>query len=66
MYLFILDPTCLNLEKFQVVRRRIIAEGFRVDGRCLDEVRPLYCEAGNLPVLHGSSLFSRGDTQACT
>ncbi|CAA3005913.1 polyribonucleotide nucleotidyltransferase 2, mitochondrial [Olea europaea subsp. europaea] len=51
----------------QVVRRRIIGEGRRVDGRRLDEVRPLYCESGNLPVLHGSSLFSRGDTQVlCT
>lgn len=50
-----------------VVRNRIIAEGFRVDGRRLDEVRPLYCEAGYLPNLHGSSLFSRGDTQVlCT
>ncbi|KAH7851694.1 hypothetical protein Vadar_015417 [Vaccinium darrowii] len=50
-----------------VVRRRIIAEGLRVDGRRLDEVRPLFCEAGNLPQLHGSSLFSRGDTQVlCT
>ncbi|KAF5961969.1 hypothetical protein HYC85_003178 [Camellia sinensis] len=51
----------------EVVRRRIIDEGLRVDGRCLDNVRPLFCEAGNLPQLHGSSLFSRGDTQVlCT
>ncbi|KAF3444628.1 hypothetical protein FNV43_RR14321 [Rhamnella rubrinervis] len=51
----------------EVVRRRIIGEGVRLDGRRLDEVRPLYCEAGNLPMLHGSSLFSRGDTQVlCT
>ncbi|GAB2269457.1 Polyribonucleotide nucleotidyltransferase 2, mitochondrial [Dionaea muscipula] len=51
----------------QVVRRRIIKEGLRVDGRQLDEVRPIYCEAGNLPALHGSSLFSRGETQVlCT
>ncbi|KAH7532482.1 hypothetical protein FEM48_Zijuj04G0024600 [Ziziphus jujuba var. spinosa] len=51
----------------EVVRKRIIREGLRVDGRRLDEVRPLYCEAGNLPMLHGSSLFSRGDTQVlCT
>ncbi|KAL7190353.1 hypothetical protein ACSBR2_022601 [Camellia fascicularis] len=51
----------------QIVRRRIIAEGLRVDGRRLDEVRPLFCEAGYLPQLHGSSLFSRGDTQVlCT
>lgn len=40
-----------------------MSEGLRVDGRRLDEVRPIYCEAGDLPALHGSSLFSRGDTQ---
>nr|XP_043606853.1 polyribonucleotide nucleotidyltransferase 2, mitochondrial isoform X2 [Erigeron canadensis] len=51
----------------QVIRKRIITEGFRLDGRRLDEVRPVYCEAGNLPGLHGSALFSRGDTQVlCT
>lgn len=51
----------------QIVRRRILKEGARVDGRRLDEVRPVYCEAGNLPALHGSSIFSRGDTQVlCT
>ncbi|KAG9132108.1 hypothetical protein Leryth_022020 [Lithospermum erythrorhizon] len=51
----------------EVVRRRILAEGIRLDGRQLDEVRPLFCEAGYLPVLHGSALFSRGDTQVlCT
>uniref|UniRef100_A0A803MP82 polyribonucleotide nucleotidyltransferase n=1 Tax=Chenopodium quinoa TaxID=63459 RepID=A0A803MP82_CHEQI len=51
----------------QIVRRRILKEGARVDGRRLDEVRPVYCESGNLPALHGSSLFSRGDTQVlCT
>ncbi|GAB2230862.1 hypothetical protein Droror1_Dr00015157 [Drosera rotundifolia] len=51
----------------EIVRRRIIKQGTRVDGRQLDEVRPIYCEAGNLPALHGSSLFSRGETQVlCT
>ncbi|KAJ4769206.1 Polyribonucleotide nucleotidyltransferase [Rhynchospora pubera] len=51
----------------QVIRRRIIEKGLRVDGRQLDEVRPLYCESGTYPILHGSSLFSRGDTQVlCT
>ncbi|KAK2973328.1 hypothetical protein RJ640_027971, partial [Escallonia rubra] len=51
----------------EVVRKRILSEGLRVDGRRLDEVRPVFCEAGTLPVLHGSSLFSRGDTQVlCT
>ncbi|QCD95261.1 polyribonucleotide nucleotidyltransferase [Vigna unguiculata] len=51
----------------KVVRKRIIAEGHRVDGRQLDEVRPLYCEAGCISMLHGSALFSRGETQVfCT
>ncbi|KAK4477375.1 hypothetical protein RD792_016596 [Penstemon davidsonii] len=61
-----LSKTVDNVRK-KVVRRRIISEGLRVDGRRLDEVRPLYCEAGNLPVLHGSAIFNRGDTQVlCT
>ncbi|KAK2365540.1 Polyribonucleotide nucleotidyltransferase 2, mitochondrial [Trifolium repens] len=51
----------------KVVRNRIISEESRVDGRQLDEVRPLYCEAGYYPKLHGSALFSRGETQVlCT
>ncbi|CAL9014637.1 unnamed protein product [Prunus brigantina] len=60
-------PKAVDTVRKKVVRGRIIAEGFRLDGRRLDEVRPLYCEAGNLPMLHGSSLFNRGDTQVlCT
>lgn len=51
----------------KVVRKRIITEGYRLDGRQLDEVRPLYCEAGYISMLHGSALFSRGETQVlCT
>lgn len=51
----------------QVIRKRIIKEGLRLDGRQLDEVRPLYCESSTYPILHGSALFSRGDTQVlCT
>ncbi|KAK6155209.1 hypothetical protein DH2020_009457 [Rehmannia glutinosa] len=62
----VLSKTVDTVRK-KVVRRRIIGEGIRVDGRRLDEVRPIYCEAGNLPVLHGSSIFNRGDTQVlCT
>ncbi|KAK6129340.1 hypothetical protein DH2020_036913 [Rehmannia glutinosa] len=62
----VLSKTVDTVRK-KVVRRRIIGEGLRVDGRRLDEVRPIYCEAGNLPVLHGSSIFNRGDTQVlCT
>ncbi|CAL0317284.1 unnamed protein product [Lupinus luteus] len=60
-------PKAVDTVRKKVVRKRIIAEGFRLDGRHLDEVRPLYCEAGILPMLHGSALFNRGDTQVlCT
>ncbi|KAJ1416534.1 S1 domain [Sesbania bispinosa] len=42
------------------------AEGSRLDGRQLDEVRPVYCEAGYVSILHGSALFNRGETQFST
>eukprot|EP00741_Cyanophora_paradoxa_P012235 tig00020603_g11822.t1 len=47
----------------EVIRGLILDEGRRVDGRALDEVRPLTMEAGILPVVHGSALFARGETQ---
>ncbi|XP_077221044.1 polyribonucleotide nucleotidyltransferase isoform X2 [Tasmannia lanceolata] len=60
-------PKVVDNVRKKVVRRRIIKEGLRVDGRRLDEVRPLHCESGTYPILHGSSIFSRGDTQVlCT
>jgi polyribonucleotide nucleotidyltransferase len=46
------------------VRRLILDQGMRSDGRRADEIRPLSCEAGVLPCVHGSALFSRGETQA--
>ncbi|MCL6632022.1 MAG: polyribonucleotide nucleotidyltransferase [Alicyclobacillus herbarius] len=46
------------------VRRAIIYEGIRPDGRKLDEIRPISCEVGLLPRAHGSGLFTRGQTQA--
>lgn len=46
------------------VRRAIIFEGIRPDGRALDEVRPITSEVGVLPRTHGSGLFTRGQTQA--
>ncbi|MBR2709171.1 polyribonucleotide nucleotidyltransferase [Candidatus Saccharibacteria bacterium] len=46
------------------VRRGIVEEGVRPDGRKLDEVRPLSSQVGILPRTHGSSLFTRGVTQA--
>lgn len=49
---------------FNEVRRSIIEEGIRPDGRSLTEVRPLSSQVGVLPRVHGSSLFTRGLTQA--
>jgi len=47
-----------------VVRGGIIKTGERIDGRKLDQVRPIVSEAGVLPRTHGSALFTRGETQA--
>lgn len=46
------------------VRRMALDDGVRLDGRALGEVRPLTCESGVLPRVHGSSIFERGETQA--
>ncbi|MGD1993274.1 MAG: polyribonucleotide nucleotidyltransferase [Anaerolineae bacterium] len=46
-----------------VVRRRVIDQGIRVDGRRTAEIRPLSAEVGLLPRAHGSGLFNRGETQ---
>ena len=51
-----------KLEK-KCVRELIFVEHKRVDGRKLDEIRPLSCEVGLLPRVHGSALFTRGQTQ---
>ncbi|MCB0990432.1 MAG: polyribonucleotide nucleotidyltransferase, partial [Acidimicrobiales bacterium] len=47
----------------EIVRRRIVEDGFRIDGRATNEVRPLSAEVGLLPTAHGSGLFQRGETQ---
>jgi polyribonucleotide nucleotidyltransferase len=47
-----------------VVRGSILKTGKRIDGRGLDQVRPIRCEVGVLPRAHGSALFTRGETQA--
>ncbi len=46
------------------MRRLILEDGVRVDGRAMDEVRPIDIEVGILPRTHGSALFTRGETQA--
>ena len=50
----------------EVMRRHIIDDGVRPDGRKLTEVRPIWCEAGVLPRVHGSAVFTRGQTQVLT
>jgi polyribonucleotide nucleotidyltransferase len=50
--------------KAHVVRTYVIEEGRRIDGRDTKTVRPIMCEAGLLPRVHGSALFQRGETQA--
>jgi len=52
-----------KIEK-EEVRRSILEENKRVDGRGFDEVRPITCEVGVLPRTHGSAIFTRGQTQA--
>ncbi len=52
-----------GLEK-TIVRTDILKNKNRIDGRGLDQVRPIMCEVGILPRTHGSALFTRGETQA--
>ncbi len=52
-----------NLEK-KIVRTDILKNKNRIDGRGLSDVRPIMCEVGILPRVHGSALFTRGETQA--
>ncbi len=54
-----------DIEK-DLMRERILTEGKRLDGRTTTEVRPITCEVGVLPRTHGSSLFTRGETQSLT
>lgn len=48
------------------VRAKILDKGIRPDGRSLTEIRPIWCEHGILPRVHGSAVFTRGQTQALT
>ncbi|MEO0268221.1 MAG: polyribonucleotide nucleotidyltransferase [candidate division WOR-3 bacterium] len=52
-----------NLEK-EIVRERTVKEKIRMDGRSLNEIRPIWCEISVLPRTHGSAIFTRGETQA--
>ena len=61
---FILDS--LYYLKKEKVRAKIVNDGVRPDGRTLTEIRPIWCEVGMLPRVHGSAVFTRGQTQAMT
>ncbi len=52
--------------KKEIMRTKILNDGVRPDGRKLDEIRPIWCEVGILPRVHGSAVFTRGETQAMT
>ena len=52
--------------KKEIMRSKILEKGIRPDGRKLDEIRPIWCEAGVLPRVHGSAVFTRGETQVMT
>ena len=60
-----LDLVSYKMQKF-VVRRWLLDEGKRVDGRGINEIRPLAAEVGLLPRAHGSGMFTRGQTQVLT
>ena len=57
---------CLYKTQKYVVRRWLLDEQKRVDGRGMDEIRPLAAEVGLLPRTHGSGMFTRGQTQVLT
>ena len=50
--------------EYTILRASILDKGVRTDGRKVDQIRPITCEAGLLPRTHGSALFTRGETQA--
>ena len=60
-----LELVSYKMQKF-VVRRWLLDEGKRVDGRGINEIRPLAAEVGILPRVHGSGMFTRGQTQVLT
>ncbi len=62
---FVLKDAFYYIQK-EAVRALIMDQGKRLDGRPLDQVRPITSEVGILPRAHGSAVFSRGETQAVT
>ncbi|MBK7477784.1 MAG: polyribonucleotide nucleotidyltransferase [Haliscomenobacter sp.] len=52
--------------KKKVVREMVLSDRIRLDGRGLEDIRPIWCEVDYLPSAHGSAVFTRGETQALT
>lgn len=50
----------------EIVRKKILFDNVRPDGRKLTEIRPIWCEVGVLPRVHGTGVFTRGQTQVLT
>ena len=59
----LIDKYYYDLKK-EVVRKIILDEGVRLDGRKLEDIRPIWCEVDVLPSAHGSAIFTRGETQS--
>ena len=59
----LIDRYYHDVEK-EAMRRSILDEGKRLDGRKTNEIRPIWCEIGYLPGPHGSAVFTRGETQS--
>lgn len=58
--------TIIEELEYEVMRRRVIKEGKRLDGRGPNDIRNISCEIGVLPRTHGSAIFTRGQTQVLT
>lgn len=62
---FFVNSVLYDLNK-ELIRRKIIDDGIRPDGRKYEDIREIWCETGILPRTHGSAVFTRGMTQALT
>ena len=59
-----LFDSCFDDIQYNLLRKSILNNGIRIDGRKCDEIRPITCEVNILPRPHGSALFTRGETQS--
>ena len=62
---FLIKKYFHDVQKY-AVRDMMLKERSRLDGRKMDEIRPIWCEVGYLPGTHGSAIFTRGETQSLT